>query len=152
LKKELNNLKMKEGTTTEGFLWSLDAIVMQLCDLDEVLTEKALIHIVLDALPASWSSFKSTFGTLVASPAINLTFSHFKGQLQAEEFCQLTSNTSQHKKPTLAAATVAAQNLQIAQLTSQLNQRPYVQAKKKKWKNGNLVPTCAHCAKRGHVD
>jgi hypothetical protein len=82
---DLQDIKMVAGTTVEQFLLLIDSIVQQLAAMDELVTDRQLVHIVLKGLPSNsphWVSFKATFGTIMLNDK-TLTLADLETQLQA---------------------------------------------------------------------
>lgn len=68
----------------EQLLLNLDLIIVQLAKIKEKVDDKTLIHVILEALPLSWKSSKSTFGTIMEENS-KISFTHLESQLQAKE-------------------------------------------------------------------
>jgi hypothetical protein len=81
---ELHSLSMSDSSTFDTFLKALDHIIVQLADVDEVVSNQTLVHVILKGLPKSWWPFKTTWSTMISQDA-TLTYNKLACQLQVEE-------------------------------------------------------------------
>ncbi|CAM6100214.1 unnamed protein product [Calypogeia fissa] len=136
------NLKIQEGHSIEDFIKQIEMLKMKLGDVDEIISDKDLIHVVLCALPPSYSSFVMTVGTLIAKDP-DIGFDDLEEWLSAEE-ARLNPSTHPITEESLSV-------INKSKFNSTSAKRGKSQSRSTRASTSPRKPlTCDHCGKQGH--
>lgn len=162
LRNELQNIRMKEGTSIEEHMLRIELLLSELADLDEEVEERILAQIVLSSLPPTWHPFRSTFGTIMAKDP-SFTFADLEENLHAEE----------HRQKQFESHEEVMSAYQREQQSRELNQQPHYRQPSRGPTRGrsgphysnqrsrntppdrndrSRLPHCSCCGKRGHTE
>jgi hypothetical protein len=63
LKNELRNMKMNDDDNITSYLVRISQLRYQLQSIEEIISEKELVNIVLNGLPKTWDAFSASMNT-----------------------------------------------------------------------------------------
>jgi hypothetical protein len=63
LKNELRDMKMNDEENITSYFVRISQLRNQLQDIEEIISEKELVNIVLNGLPKTWDSFSASMNT-----------------------------------------------------------------------------------------
>jgi hypothetical protein len=62
-KNELRDMKMNDDDNIASYFVRISQLIYQLQDIEEIISEKELVNIVLNGLPKTWDAFSTTMNT-----------------------------------------------------------------------------------------
>ena len=68
LKNELCDMKMNDDDNITSYFLRTSQLRYQLQDIDEIISEKELVNIVLNGLPKTWDAFATSMDTRKEHP------------------------------------------------------------------------------------